>query len=213
MTPISINREIVMWDKSWKRIIGNLVADSIEIDKWLKIAVCFLLSTFFLVPIHALAFEYPLLFVVYEEGCKAYTDSHPEGIPIPMGKVFKHPDYPDKNLKEVSVYLPGEEYEELKTFYKVDSNCGALIIDDYKLATKRVEKILDSKFGLPVKKELMKGKVWVGMTKDQAILAWGNPDTVNTTETSSGKKYQLVFIGGRYLYVENGIVTSIQNKE
>lgn len=52
--------------------------------------------------------------------------------------------------------------------------------------------------------------VLVGMTEDEARLAWGQPDHVNTTETQYSFTEQWVYPYGRYVYVEHGVVTAIQ---
>lgn len=52
--------------------------------------------------------------------------------------------------------------------------------------------------------------VLIGMTEDEARLAWGEPDHVNTTETQNSYTEQWVYPYGRYVYVEHGVVTAIQ---
>ena len=52
-------------------------------------------------------------------------------------------------------------------------------------------------------------KVAVGMTAEQARLAWGKPKSVNSTITSSRNLEQWVY-GSEYVYVEDGKVTSMQ---
>lgn len=52
--------------------------------------------------------------------------------------------------------------------------------------------------------------VRIGMTDDEAELAWGTPETVNTTEYQGRYTEQWVYGNGRYLYLENGIVWAIQ---
>lgn len=53
----------------------------------------------------------------------------------------------------------------------------------------------------------------VGMTADQVRSAqhWGNPQRVNTTTGPLGSREQWVYRGGRYVYLQRGIVTSIQH--
>ena len=54
-------------------------------------------------------------------------------------------------------------------------------------------------------------KVAIGMTAEQARLAWGKPGDVNSTITSYGRSEQWVY-DGNYIYVENGKVTSMQTR-
>lgn len=55
------------------------------------------------------------------------------------------------------------------------------------------------------------GEVWVGMTKAQAQLAWGEPDSVNRTTTRRGVLEQWVYGSRSYLYFADGVLTSYQN--
>lgn len=53
--------------------------------------------------------------------------------------------------------------------------------------------------------------VFIGMTANQARLAWGTPTSVNRTTTRSGTREQWVYGGGNYLYFQDGILETIQN--
>lgn len=55
-----------------------------------------------------------------------------------------------------------------------------------------------------------RGEVAIGFTKAMCKEAWGSPSSVNTTENKYGKHEQWVYGGGRYLYFENGVLTTIQ---
>lgn len=60
------------------------------------------------------------------------------------------------------------------------------------------------------------GKVRIGMTEEEVLRAWGKPDHVNTTMSASGTRKQLVYGSARerqYLYIENGVLTTIQSPE
>jgi hypothetical protein len=48
------------------------------------------------------------------------------------------------------------------------------------------------------------------MTKDMVIDSWGKPEDINRTVTSSYIHEQWVY-GSRYLYFENGTLTSFQD--
>lgn len=60
---------------------------------------------------------------------------------------------------------------------------------------------------------LQKGRgVNVGMTQEDILASsWGKPTKVNRTTYSFGVHEQWVYRGGNYLYLEDGILTSIQN--
>ncbi|NMM64361.1 zinc-ribbon domain-containing protein [Clostridium sp. P21] len=51
----------------------------------------------------------------------------------------------------------------------------------------------------------------IGMTADEVRKStWGNPSHVNKTTTASGTSEQWVYSNNKYIYLENGVVTSIQ---
>lgn len=54
------------------------------------------------------------------------------------------------------------------------------------------------------------GKVRIGMTRDQARVSWGRPNSVNKTTSAHGTHEQWVY-DGNYLYFEDGILTTVQN--
>lgn len=57
----------------------------------------------------------------------------------------------------------------------------------------------------------IKGGVRVGMTRAEVYAScWGKPQKINVTTTAGGDFEQLVYGGFQYLYLKNGIVTSIQ---
>ncbi|KOY13802.1 hypothetical protein [Paenibacillus xylanivorans] len=55
-------------------------------------------------------------------------------------------------------------------------------------------------------------EVYIGMTAEELKNSklWGEPDTVNRTTTKYGVSEQWVYGNSRYVYLEEGIVTSIQ---
>lgn len=50
----------------------------------------------------------------------------------------------------------------------------------------------------------------IGMSKREVREAWGKPEKINETKGSYGIHEQWVYSRDRYVYLENGIVTSIQ---
>lgn len=51
----------------------------------------------------------------------------------------------------------------------------------------------------------------IGMTKDQVLnTSWGKPNRINTTENAWGIHEQWCYSGQRYIYFDDGIVTTIQ---
>jgi hypothetical protein len=56
-----------------------------------------------------------------------------------------------------------------------------------------------------------RGGIAIGMTREQVFAScWGKPQKTNETIGPYGKHEQLVYNSGQYVYVENGIVRSIQ---
>ncbi len=69
---------------------------------------------------------------------------------------------------------------------------------------------LIEKYGEDVGSRIADGKVWVGMTTEQAIDSWGKPEDVNVTTTASTRREQWVYGPGRYLYFTNGKLEAVQ---
>lgn len=61
------------------------------------------------------------------------------------------------------------------------------------------------------------GKIVLGMTAEDARRSWGSPTKINASIGGYGKHEQWVYERGRYrtqyVYVENGVVTSMQTPE
>jgi hypothetical protein len=59
-----------------------------------------------------------------------------------------------------------------------------------------------------------RGGVRVGMSRAEVYAScWGKPERINSTIGSYGKHEQLVYRGNNYVYLEDGIVRSIQISE
>ena len=66
------------------------------------------------------------------------------------------------------------------------------------------------KYGEKFYNKLKEGKFWIGMTKEMAIIALGEPDDINKTVGSWGVHEQWIY-NKLYIYFENGKLTSYQN--
>lgn len=53
-------------------------------------------------------------------------------------------------------------------------------------------------------------KLMIGMNDQQVVLAWGKPKQVNKTIDANGVREQWVYGQGQYVYLENGVLKSIQ---
>lgn len=74
----------------------------------------------------------------------------------------------------------------------------------------KIEKKNISKYGIKLYSKLKKGYVWLGMTKEMAIISLGLPDKINRSVGSWGINEQWVY-KSRYYYFENGKMTSYQD--
>lgn len=66
-------------------------------------------------------------------------------------------------------------------------------------------------------KALLAGRVWIGMTNTQVMVAWGRPTRVTRTSTVSEVRDQWVYEGGkldgtRFLYFRNGVLTAVETR-
>jgi hypothetical protein len=53
-------------------------------------------------------------------------------------------------------------------------------------------------------------RVVAGMTREEVRSSWGEPEHINTTTYGQNVHEQWVFSGSRYVYFEDGVVTSFQ---
>ena len=69
-----------------------------------------------------------------------------------------------------------------------------------------------------VERAIREGKIFVGMTADEVILSWGRPNKINSSISGRGRKEQWIYRRGtigddQYVYVDNGVVTSMQSPQ
>lgn len=68
-----------------------------------------------------------------------------------------------------------------------------------------------------VNSAILNKRVIVGMTADEARRSWGAPTRINTSVGGYGRHEQWVYDRGnhrsQYIYMENGVVTSMQSPE
>jgi hypothetical protein len=77
------------------------------------------------------------------------------------------------------------------------------------------KKYLVDKYGLSKAEDILKGKLFLGMTSDEVQRSWGYPDDINKTTYEFGVHEQWVYEGedykNKYLYFEDGILKTIQD--
>lgn len=68
-----------------------------------------------------------------------------------------------------------------------------------------------------VSKAIANREIFIGMTSEEARQSWGAPTKINVSVGSYGRHEQWVFPRGRveaqYVYIENGLVKSMQSPE
>ncbi len=70
---------------------------------------------------------------------------------------------------------------------------------------------LMSKYAAPIAVAIYEKRVWITMTANEAKESWGQPNDINRTITEKNTSEQWVYNNGRYLYFDNGILTTIQD--
>lgn len=79
---------------------------------------------------------------------------------------------------------------------------------DYFISVSRYNEYI-KKYGTVFGNKVAEGNIKIGMNKNMVRDAWGSPDHINTTRGKYGTHEQWVY-GSRYLYFENGKLTSMQ---
>lgn len=117
-----------------------------------------------------------------------------------------------ENLNGTIKELPIDEFNYAK-FYNTDFYFK-LKNHDEKI-TKEKQSLLIKKYGPKTAKRILDGEIWIGMTREMLIDSIGNPKKINSTETKYSYTSQYIyedrFYGTRYIYIENGKVTAIQD--
>ena len=115
---------------------------------------------------------------------------------------------PNKNLRRL------RNLQELEDNYAEGWIHHSLLSDRYIFYDdiKRIEFIKDNpRIADIYKKAIRSGVILIGMTKDMVIASWGRPKDINSTITSYGVHEQWIYGSHKYVYLEDGIVTAIQD--
>ena len=70
---------------------------------------------------------------------------------------------------------------------------------------------LIKKYGKATAARIMAKDIWIGMTSEMAQDALGKPGDINRSTFSWGVHEQCVYSNGKYLYFEDGVLTSWQD--
>ena len=67
----------------------------------------------------------------------------------------------------------------------------------------------------PSLEQISKAEISVGMNRHELLMSWGVPNDVNTTTVAGGTSAQWIYgdpiYGANYVYLDNDVVTAIQN--
>jgi hypothetical protein len=105
-------------------------------------------------------------------------------------------------VKVVDEYSPYESIIQYKNKLYIIDNSFADVF--FKVDLKKTYK-----WSPKVWEAIINEEVFVGMTKTQAIYAWGEPDDINSTLDITGEFEQWIYNDYNYLYFSNGILVSI----
>ncbi|MNK45804.1 hypothetical protein D3C87_645750 [compost metagenome] len=111
-----------------------------------------------------------------------------------------------KDIIDYQGYIPAlQYYKELEPIDGIITQDEITVaIADLTPKAEAAKQEIDTKKNKNVKPE-------IGMTHDEAINStWGKPKDINTTTTADMVSEQWVYSGNRYLYFDNGILTTIQ---
>jgi hypothetical protein len=112
--------------------------------------------------------------------------------------IKKDQDYESEKLQQ-------EKHQALKN----DQQKKEQALKNEQQAKQRKQNLIN-KYGQVNAEKILAGKIWIGMTKEMAIESWGKPEDINRTVTSYSVSEQWVY-GERYLYFDDGILTSWQD--
>lgn len=116
-----------------------------------------------------------------------------------------------QNHQDRKIPLPFEKDGNWQ--YDIENPTVKLSNQDYRnVITYLVNNINSSAQSL---ESISEAKISIGMSRHELLLAWGLPSDINDTVTASGKSSQWVYgnpaYGANYVYLDNDIITAIQN--
>ena len=83
-------------------------------------------------------------------------------------------------------------------------------LSNEKKKIRRRQEIIN-KYGRENGEAILNHKVKIGWPKSMCIASWGNQYDINRTTNAYGTQEQYVYSLKKYLYFENGILTTIQD--
>ena len=128
---------------------------------------------------------------------------------------YVHKMYIDNIPFEASVLID-KQYKEITALERQRSKLEReQRLQKQAMAKDERAKRMEVKYGAKTSKKILQGKIWLGMTDSMALDSYGPPTDVNRTVTKYGVSEQWVYerehLGNKYLYFDDGILTSWQD--
>ncbi|MDM5229910.1 hypothetical protein [Lysinibacillus pakistanensis] len=116
---------------------------------------------------------------------------------------------PDEIKEKVNELIIVAKEKEEKWIKKSEENQAIYEAED----EKRELEFKKSELEFKINKRTMNPKaVYIGMTKEEVLVdGWGKPIDINRTTTTYGVSEQWIYEDYKYLYFEDGILTTIQD--
>lgn len=124
-------------------------------------------------------------------------------------------NYKDQKGYVYYVYLNGiSGIEDYKSYWTKKNEENRQLEKQRELAEKKSGRLqkLTQKFGSENAFKIINKKIWIGMTDEMTRESIGNPEKVNRSTYSSGTHEQWIY-KDKYVYFENGILTSWQDED
>lgn len=130
--------------------------------------------------------------------------------PSPFGEIIGYVPKGDI-IKVFSYYKDGYWQVEKDSLNGYTSEQYIAKNEQMKSSLKNRERsTLIKKYGQNIVNKIDNHQIWIGMTQTMARLSIGNPKDINSSTGSWGVHEQWIY-NNRYLYFENGKLTSFQN--
>lgn len=151
------------------------------------------------------------------EGNVSYTETTTQS----EAKVKNKPDVFGDIIGYISPKKTIKVYEYLNSYWLIEKDSiKGYVSEIYLVHNQQMNKIkkiflnkkITEKYGEFIANKIFNRRIWIGMTTDVTRLSIGSPIKINHSTGSWGKNEQWVY-QNKYLYFENGKLTSWQTSE
>jgi len=95
----------------------------------------------------------------------------------------------------------------------IEEQLNTGILTTYDPVRMRIATIKSKGWPEHIQEAVLQRKIILGMTKQQVELSWGKPERINRSVGTWGVNEQWVYEGQRYIYFQNGKLTSWQDSK